>query len=81
MESISFEGDVVIDGLGLDDEMIGNNFFNFYKCKLDSGLGFDGGVSGGVIFVVILKSLGYCCGFCCIVLMVNLLRYVDFFEK
>lgn len=81
MESISSEGDAVIDGLGPDDEMIGNNSSNLHKRKPDSGLGPDGGASGGATPVAIPKSLGYRRGSCRIVPMVNSLRYADLSEK
>jgi len=80
MEGVSLEGDAVIeDGLGPDDEVVGNASPKSEKCAPAEGL--DAGAGGGLTPLPRTKSLGYLGGYGRIGPMVISLKYADLSEK
>jgi hypothetical protein len=80
MDGVSLEGDAVIeDGLGPDDEVVGDVSPKSEKCAPAEGR--DGGGGGGLTPLSRTKSLGYLGGYGRIVPMVNSLKYADLSEK
>jgi hypothetical protein len=62
MDRVSLEGDAVIeDGLGPDDELVGNVSPKSEKCAQAEGR--DGGGGGGLTPLSRTKSLGYVGGY------------------
>lgn len=80
MEGVSLEGEAVIeDGLGPDDEVVGN--VSPKADKSAPGEGSDVGAGGGLTSLPRTRSLGYLGGYGRIVPMVNSLKYADLSEK
>ena len=80
MDGVSLEGDAVIeDGLGPDDEVVGNISPKSDKCAPSEVS--DGGSGGGFTPLSRTKSLGYLGGYGRNMPMVNSLKYADLSEK
>lgn len=80
MEGGGLEGDAVIeDGLGPDDEVVGNASPKSEKCAPSEGA--DAGAGGRLTSLPRTKSLGYLGGYGRIGPIVNSLKYADLSEK
>lgn len=80
MEEVSLEGEAVIeDGLGPDDEVVGNASPKSEKCAPSEGA--DAGAGGRLTPLPRTKSLGYLGGYGRIGPIVNSLKYADLSEK
>ncbi|KAG0611818.1 hypothetical protein M758_7G166900 [Ceratodon purpureus] len=80
MDGVNLEGDAVIeDGLGPDDEGVGNISPKPEKCPPAEGP--DGGNGGGLTPLSRTKSLGYLGSYGRILPMANSLKYADLSEK